>query len=477
MLFTSIFFWIIFIAFLMLFPLFRELSPEAMMLYVVAFSLAVFMKGSGWLVVVLLGVSVFTWAVARYMNDQQGKKRQLMLSLIIIADLLPLLYYKYSVAGANLWSAMVGTNFSLEVIAVPAGISFFTFQAISYAVDVYRKRFQQRLSYLEFLFYLSFFPIVFAGPITRAEVFFANFKRKGKGKKSPLQPIPTALLYAGLWFIMSGLIKKLVVADYIAQYNDLIFDDPEAFSGFEVLMGTIGYSVQIFCDFSGYSDISIGMAALLGVGLPENFNYPYLSRNVTEFWHRWHISLSSWFRDYIYIPLGGNRKGTMRTHLNIFLTMIVAGLWHGSTVMFLLWGAIHGVALILHKANRTWLDKIPDNSLTKITSWLLTFIFIVAAWVFFRSDSLATCNIIFSRIFLNMDMNYIVPFISTRTLWVIILCLVGLAHLVRRRLHHRMIDCYVRTPLIVKVLLFLVVVQICIQMHSSSVQPFIYYRF
>lgn len=477
MLFTTIVFWSIFILFLLMFPLFRQLSPVAMMTYVVAFSLAIFMKGNGWMTIVLLGVALFTWTATRYMCVLQGRRRTFMLAFTIIADLLPLLYFKYAVAAADLWNAIQHSNFSFSTIVVPAGISFFTFQAISYVIDVHKKRFTENVNLLEFLFYLTFFPIIFAGPITRAEVFFANFRRKEGYISAPLPPISALLSYTGVWLIMSGLIKKLVIADYIAQYNDWIFDDPSAFSGFEVLMGTIGYSVQIFCDFSGYSDISIGMAALLGVRLPENFNYPYRSLNVTEFWHRWHISLSSWFRDYLYIPLGGSRCGSLRTYFNLFLTMIVAGLWHGSTVMFILWGAIHGAALIIHKACKGWLDRIPDNCITRFAAWLLTFFFVVAAWVFFRSDSLATCSIIFSKIFLSMDMDYFLPFLSARTLWVILLCLTAVAHAIHRDLHHRLIGCYVRTPLYVKVLLFLIVVQICIQFHSSSVQPFIYYRF
>lgn len=476
MLITTIQFWSLFIVFLLFFVLIRQASKWGMMLYVTVFSLAFYTFSTQWLMLMLPALGLFTWVSTRWMNHLEGRFRKEMMAVIIIFDLLPLVMFKYTGLIGEIWSALIHTNFSLKALVVPVGLSFFTFQAISYVVDVYKRKFTDEVSLLEFLFYLSFFPIVMSGPITRAETFFSHF-RTAKNGDAKLPPVSTRLLYTGVWLIMLGLLKKLVVADYIAQYNNWVFDDPMAYSGFENLMGVVGYSVQIYCDFSGYSDMSIGVAALMGIKLPENFNLPYQSLNVTEFWHRWHISLSTWFRDYLYIPLGGNRKGKLRTYFNNFFTMFVAGMWHGSTPMFMLWGLLHGLGLVVHKMNRGWLKRIPDNWLTKPFSWLLTFVFLLTTWVFFRAGSLEAVEQIGSQIFTNMDLAFVEPFVRVRPLWVMLVVGSLLFHTIRRESHHRMIRWYIITPWIIKVALFLIVVQLCIQMHTSDVQPFIYSQF
>lgn len=476
MLFTTIQFWMLFIVFLFFFALIRQASRLGMMLYVTAFSLMFYAVSTQWLMFLLPAVGFFTWGATRWMNNLEGHFRKEMMAVIIFIDLLPLLVFKYTGLIGQIWTELMQTNFALKALVVPVGLSFFTFQAISYVVDVYKKKFTERVSLLEFLFYLSFFPLVMAGPITRAETFFAHF-REAKVNGNRLAPVSSRLLYIGVWLIMLGLIKKLVVADYIAQYNNWIFDDPMVYSGFENLMGVVGYSVQIYCDFSGYSDMSIGIAALMGIQLPENFNLPYQSLNITEFWHRWHISLSTWFRDYLYIPLGGNRKGKWRTYFNNFITMIFAGMWHGSTPMFMLWGAMHGLGLVIHKMNRGWLERIPNNWLTKPFSWLITYAFLLCTWVFFRAGSMEVCGQIFSQIFTNMDWAFVLPFISVRPLWMALIVGSLLCHTIRRESHHRMMRWFVITPWIIKVVIFLIVVQLCIQMHTSGVQPFIYSQF
>lgn len=477
MLFTSITFWAVFTAFLLFFALFRRSTKKGMMLYVVAFSLLFYYLNSGLLMVVLPAVALVTYYGTRRMADLEGRDRLRTMWAVIIIDLLPLLYFKYTPLAVDIWNAILRSNFSLGTIIVPAGVSFFTFQAISYVVDVYKGKFQDEVSPLEFFFYLTFFPLLLAGPITRPETFFSNFRDDRTDDEGRLLPVDRTLLYTGLWLIMLGLVKKLVVADYIAQYNNWVFDDPTTFSGFENLMGVLGYTVQIYCDFSGYSDISIGMAALMGVSLPENFNQPYQSLNITEFWRRWHISLSTWFRDYFYIPLGGNRKGKARTYLNNFLTMVLAGIWHGSTPMFALWGAIHGLGLVVHKFSKRWLDRIPNVWYTKPVAWLVTFCFVMGTWVFFRASSLDVCWQIFGKVFCEMDLAYVPPFLAARPLWTFLVVGSMLLHAVRRNYHHHLISWYVDTPLPVKVIMFGVVVQLCVQMHTSNVQPFIYYQF
>ncbi len=476
MLFTSIYFWATFILFLSFFVLIRRHTKLGMMLYVTIFSLAFYALSAKWLMLLLPAVATFSWAASRWMRVLKGHMRKEMLALIVIVDLTPLLFFKYGTSVADLWNMIMASNFSFGAIVMPVGISFFTFQIISYVVDVYHERFTDKVSLLEFMFYATFFPLIFAGPITRAETFFSHFRQSDEEEPGRLRDVSGKLLYYGMWLIMLGLVKKLVVADYIAQFNNWVFDDPMSYSGFENLMAAIGYSIQIFCDFSGYSDLSIGMAALMGIRLPDNFNYPYQSLNITEFWHRWHISLSTWFRDYCYIPLGGNRKGKIRTYANNFLTMLVAGMWHGSTWMFTLWGAVHGLGLIVHKANKRWLDNISDNWMTKPVSWLLTYLFVLLTWMIFRSADLGTFWQMVCQIS-TTDFSYLVPFVTARPLWMLLVFGSLLVHATRRKAHHDMIRWYTISPFVVKVMLFALVIQMCIQMHTSSVQPFIYFQF
>ena len=276
---------------------------------------------------------------------------------------------------------------------------------------------------------------------------------------------------------MSGLLKKALIADYIAQYNNWIFNDPTAYSGFENLMGVVGYTLQIYCDFSGYSDISIGIALLLGITLRENFRYPYQSLNLQEFWHRWHISLSTWFRDYVYIPLGGNRKGTVRTYVNNFVTMLVAGLWHGASWMFVIWGGLHGLGLVVHKFCKRWLERIPDTWYVKCLSWTLTFAYVALAWTFFRSRDLSTALTILGRIFQDVSLAYLAPFVETRLTWTLFVVAGLILHGVRERHVDKLRQLYIDSPWTLKLILLFIVLQIVINYRLSDIQPFIYAQF
>lgn len=469
MIFTSIPFWSLFILFLCVFAFIRRRSRTGMMLYVSAFSLLFFYLANDWLMLILPSLALFSWAATRWMAKQEGSKRKWAITAIVLADLVPLAYFKYTNFAIDIWNQMVGTNFSFLSIALPIGISFFTFQAISHAVDVYKGKWTEDVTFLEYLFYLSFFPLLMAGPITRAGTLFPQVKK--------LEPIEEKTIFTGLWLIMLGLLKKLVVADYIAQYNNWIFDDPTGYSGYENLMGMFGYTVQIYCDFSGYSDISIGLAAMMGITLLDNFNFPYQSLNVTEFWRRWHISLSTWFRDYLYIPLGGNRKGKWRTYLNNFITMLVAGLWHGSTPMFIIWGGLHGIGLMIHKFCKPFLDTIANSIFVKVFSWLLTFAFVNITWVYFRAESVDAAHTLFLQILTDFDLAYVVPFFVARPTWCILVCGAMLVHAVRSEQLHKAMDWFVASHWLVKLLLFTIVIQLCIQFHTNTVQPFIYYQF
>jgi D-alanyl-lipoteichoic acid acyltransferase DltB (MBOAT superfamily) len=242
-------------------------------------------------------------------------------------------------------------------------------------------------------------------------------------------------------------------------------------------MGILGYTVQIYCDFSGYSDMSIGIAALMGFHLLENFSFPYSAPNPSEFWHRWHISLSTWFRDYVYIPLGGNRCSRVRTYLNNIITMLVAGLWHGSTWMFVLWGGIHGLGLVVHKAFKPLLCRLPDSRWSNSLAVVLTFIFVAIAWVFFRSESVASACQLLSRSVSDFDIAYLIPFVKARPWWCVLTLAPLAAQAIGRRGFLRLQTRFILLPWIVKLLLFLLTIQLILQFQTSNVQPFIYYQF
>ena len=388
---------------------------------------------------------------------------------IVVVDLLPLFYYKYTNFFIEILRDLTSSNFSPLSIILPVGISFYTFQAISYTVDVYKKRFTVETSLLEYAFYLTFFPLLMAGPITRAETLIPQLKHR--------YHITDTQVYTGLWLIMVGLVKKALIADYIAQYNNWIFDDPTAYSGFENLMGIMGYSLQIFCDFSGYSDISIGIAMLMGYELKENFRYPYQSLNLQEFWHRWHISLSTWFRDYLYIPLGGNRKGKLLTYFNNFISMVVAGLWHGASWMFFFWGVLHGIGLVVHKFCRQWLDKIENTWYVKFVAWAITYSYVMFTWVFFRSPNLHTAFEIIKKVFTDFSWAYLVPFVETRTAWVVFVALGMGLHAIRERHTERLKQRFIDSPITLKVILLFIVLQLVINFRLNDIQPFIYAQF
>lgn len=326
-----------------------------------------------------------------------------------------------------------------------------------------------RVTFVEFLCYLSFFPLLLAGPITRAETLLPQIRRPSK--------VSERCLYMGLWLVMLGLVKKCIIADYIAQYNDWIFSEPLAYSGLECMMGILGYAVQIYCDFSGYSDMSIGIAAMMGFRLPDNFAFPYRASNPSEFWHRWHISLSTWFRDYVYIPLGGNRCSRARTYINNIMTMLVAGLWHGSTWMFVLWGGIHAMGLVVHKVFKPWLNRLPDHYWIRGISIVFTFVFVAVAWVFFRSESITSAFQLLSRSVVDFDIAYFIPFVEARPWWCVLTLLPLLAQFVGNRRFVRLQSRFILLPWMVKLLLLLLVIQVILQFQTSNVQPFIYFQF
>lgn len=467
----SIPFALIFILFLAVYTMLKSWSRTAMMMYVVGFSLFFAYKVNGSVMWMLPLTACINYAVTQEMRLREGRARKAMLTFVVVVDLALLGYFKYTnfIIG-DVLNEMVGTNFSLCSIALPVGISFYTFQAISYAVDTYRRKFDMEVTLLEYCFYLTFFPLLMAGPITRASNLIPRLKRN--------QQASSRMVWTGLFLVMLGLVKKNMLSDYIAQFNNWVFDAPSTFSGFENLAALLGYPVQIFLDFSGYSDMSIGVAALLGFYLPDNFYFPYRSLSVTEFWRRWHISLSFWFRDYVYIPLGGNRKGTVRMYLNNFLTMLVAGLWHGSSWMFVIWGALHGLGLVVHKFFSRQLGlRIPGGRAGNFLSWLITYLYVCIAWSFFRAKDLPTLGQMLGKLTGDFCIDYLVPFVNARPGWTCCVVAVMLSYLFSEKMYRRMQARFILLPWIVKLLLFMVCLQIVVEVSQESVQPFIYYQF
>lgn len=469
MLFSSGLFWALFIVFLPVYALLRSRFWQ-MLLFVVAFSLYFYYKSSGIFFLLLLCTSFLDWSLSHLLVSLTGRlQRKLCVWISIISSLGILGYFKYANFFLWNWNLMVEGNFQPLDIILPVGISFYTFQSISYIVDVYKGRVKPTHTWLEYLFFLSFFPALVAGPIVRADYFIPQIRQNNRAS--------TDDVYAGLWLVILGIVKKAVIADYIAQYNDLIFMQPTGYSGFESLMGVIGYTMQIYCDFSGYSDMAIGIALIMGFRLSLNFDFPYQSKNLTEFWRRWHISLSSWLRDYVYIPLGGNRKGTLRTYFNNFMTMLVGGLWHGAAWKFVFWGAMHGVGLALHKAFRPLLSRLPDNRLVTALSWTLTMVYVSLLWVFFRAESWTDSWLIIRNIFTNFGADHIIPFIEVRYVWIIMMVIIIAAHAMPRRVYDRLTLWFVDAPWAVRLIVFIIVVQLVVQFMSEEVAPFIYFQF
>ena len=471
LMYCSLTFFITFLVFYAIYIVAQRGRKEVMQLYVVAFSLFYAYKANGWFMLLLPATTLISWSLVKLMTELKEKRqRKLLATANVLIVLSPLLFFKYTNFTIQTLNNIIASNFAPLEIFLPVGLSFYTFQAISYIVDVYKGKFTTHTTLLEYTFYLTFFPLLIAGPITRPETLIPQLKER--------VPVNKDLIYSGLFLIVSGILKKGLVADYIAQYNNWIFEDPGAFSGFENFMGVFGYAMQIYCDFSGYSDMSIGLAALMGLRLLPNFNSPYQSLNLTEFWHRWHIALSTWFRDYIYIPLGGNRKGKIRTYLNNFITMLFAGWWHGASWMFIIWGAIHGVGLMIHKSCKPWLAKLGEGIWVRFCSWLITFVYVLFAWIFFRATSMENAGDVISRIFTDFDLAYFWPFCTARPLWMVLVASAFVLHLlIKENVFYWFQERFVRMPWVCKLLIFMIAVQLVINFKLESVNPFIYAQF
>ncbi len=341
-------------------------------------------------------------------TEEREKKKLLFLSLGVNLGLL--FYFKYTnffiesfVDSFRLFGSKLELS-TLEII-LPVGISFYTFQTLSYTIDIYKRKLDPTKSALAFFAFVSFFPQLVAGPIERASHLLPQFYVRHKFNYAQVK--------SGCLLILLGLFKKMVIADRAAIYVNSIFNSTETQDGVTYFLASILFAFQIYCDFSGYSDIAIGLGRTMGFDLMKNFDSPYSSKSLTEFWRRWHISLSTWFRDYVYIPLGGSKNGKFKTYFNLFLVFLISGFWHGAALTFIIWGAIHGFILVFEKMFKQWTKRNSTLYLIhkgvnrfKIISVSFTFTVVCISWVFFRSNSATQAFGVIKQIFTNF--NYLV---------------------------------------------------------------------
>ena len=473
LIFSSGLFLFLFLGFSLVYMLLQK-RTTARLLFVSLFSYYFYYKSSGFYFFLLGIVTVSDFIIARVMHRTEVHwKRKFLLIMSLCINLGLLCYFKYTNFFYEMLAPLWGGSFAPLDIFLPVGISFFTFQSLSYTIDVYRKDLQPLHNLLDYVFYVSFFPQLVAGPIVRARDFIPQIRQ-------PLF-VSNEMFGQGVFFIVSGLFKKAVISDYISvNFVERIFENPGLYSGVENLFGVYGYALQIYCDFSGYSDMAIGLALLLGFRFPINFNSPYKSDSVTDFWHRWHISLSTWLRDYLYISLGGNRKGKLRTYLNLSATMLLGGLWHGASWNFIVWGGLHGVALAIHKLFRSLLNRpkhYRSTGLKKVFGVVITFHFVCLCWIFFRNTTFEGSMTMIRQIFTAFH-----PEVFTQLIegyWkVFVLMGVGyLLHWCPDKWQDACSRGMVRLPLIGQALIMIALIYFVIQVKSSDIQPFIYFQF
>ncbi len=505
--------------------------------YLFAVSLFFYYKTSGFFFFILLFSTVADFIIGKQIFKTKSLlKKKYWLSASIFINLFLLGYFKYAyflienvnaLFGtdfvpvnyfADFSNILTGSHFEVNKILLPVGISFFTFQTISYSVDVYREKIKPVQNILDFGFYVSFFPQLVAGPIVRASDFIPQLYQDYKLSKQEFGQ--------AVFLIINGLIKKMVIGDYIAvNFIDRVFDNPSSFSGFENLMALYGYSLQVYADFSGYTDIAIGIALLMGFRLPINFNSPYKAQNVGEFWKRWHISLSSWLKDYLYIPMGGNRNGTLftyislsvilvfivllsgqmfllsvfavivliilltahfykpfkkhlNTNINLMTTMLLGGLWHGASWQFVIWGGLNGIGLLVYKYwKRISPFKDTNTWLKRLLGIFITFNFITFTRIWFRGESMDVTTQILHQI--TQQFSYQ---IMTEVLWglksVFALMLIGyIIHWLPSKIKQAYKNWFINASYWIQGLIVVLVVILLYQTRTSDIQPFIYFQF
>ena len=336
-------------------------------------------------------ILLFTTAVSYFAGRliykaDEDKKKKLIIVLSVCIEVLVLGFFKYfnflSQTVADIFGALsIPVHQTTLKLMVPVGLSFYTFQTIGYIADVYNRKIEPEKNFGVYALFVSFFPHIMSGPIARADKLIPQLKAD--------RVFDNKLAEDGLKLMAWGFFKKLCIADVLTTYVDLVYLDVKSYAGFDLLLVIFFYTIQIYCDFSGYTDIAIGVGKLFGIELMTNFKAPYLSTSIKEFWSRWHISLTSWLRDYVYIPLGGNRCSTVKNYRNLMATFLISGLWHGANWTFVLWGALHGLLQIAEKIFAAPIKRFKSYKLGRAISWFVVFVLCSIAWVFFRADSVS----------------------------------------------------------------------------------------
>ena len=499
--------------------------------YVTLFSLFFYYKAGGNYFVLLILSSVLDYFFAgQIYKTQIPAARKFFLAVSMITNLGILFYFKYTNFLIDSFNAIFQSNFALMDIILPVGISFYTFQTMSYTIDVYRREIEPAKSFLDFAFFVCFFPQLVAGPIVRAKDFIPQIY-----KKLTLTKEETSL---ALFLIIGGLLKKAVISDYISlNFVDRVFEAPNSYTPFENLMAVYGYSLQIYCDFSGYSDMAIGLALLMGFTLPINFRTPYQSKNITEFWRRWHISLSTWLKDYLYFSVGGNRRGTfwgyffptlffgatlfwavkmydttpiplyivagaiivfvlaivvakdtkksVRSHFNQMTTMLLGGLWHGANLRFIIWGALHGLALAVHK---TFMDFFPAkkedekkgffSSTANVIFVIITFHFVAFCWIFFRAKDFDIALTVMNNIAeLQFDWHKWQTIIEGYRNVFLLMAIGFVWHFFPQNMNDQLKNFFGSMPILFKAVIVALTFWVVYATASSGAQPFIYFQF
>jgi alginate O-acetyltransferase complex protein AlgI len=500
------------------------------LVYVILFSLFFYYKSSGVYFLLLIISSIVDYNLGKILhNEARHSWRKFYLWISVVFNLGFLGYFKYTNFIIGTYNDLFDGNYAFHNILLPVGISFYTFQSISYIIEMYRKEIVPTRNYVEYLFFVSFFPQLVAGPIVRAKDFLPQIYQKLNLTKEDVN--------SGLFLIIGGLIKKTVISDYISiNFVDRVFDAPMSYTAFENLMASYGYAIQIYCDFSGYSDMAIGIALLLGFKLPTNFRTPYQSASITEFWRRWHISLSTWLKDFLYISVGGNRNGTFAgmffpalfffglivwgvtyihtsyipliiaccslvvflltfllskdrektffTNVNLLTTMLLGGLWHGASLRFIIWGALHGIALAVHKIVMEFFPSKKEakptvwSGLYKVFSIALTFHFVAFCWLFFRAKDFETALQVINNITsLTWNLEQWKIIISGYKN-VFMLMLIGYVwHFLPEGFSLKLKQAFSWTPLLAKAIVLGFVYWLVYATATAGPQPFIYFQF
>lgn len=438
------------------------------------FSLYFFYKACGIYVLLVFGAAIVDYFLSnRIYKSKQTSHKKLLLIASIVINLGVLCYFKYTDFVVAILNDLNFSSITPLGVILPIGISFYTFENISYTLDVYRNKFIPVRSFWDYLFFLSFFPKLVMGPIVRAADFIPQINKQYNLTQTDIAK--------GAYLIATGLIKKVIISDYI--YTNLVqfvFDAPMRYSGLECLLAVYGYALVIYCDFSGYSDMAIGLARWFGFDININFLSPYQSSSITEFWRRWHISLSSWLKDYLYIPLGGNKLGKQRQYINLFITMLIGGLWHGANVTFVVWGALHGLMLAIDKLLREKIRlpfKLFSPEINKLIGVIFTFHFVCFCWIFFKAENMQKAFEVLHQITSNFNFALLPQIYLSFTPTIAIIMFGFAVHALNDGLADELIIRYKNIPLWLYVVLFTLLIVVLSQFKSASPIMPIYLQF